>query len=134
MDESVVMTEPRWTVTLPSLDDVLEVNTLIIYLGDNTDKRGVKKLLGQLIKRRMHQELVASYTEDAVKTTHFINHGRAKSTTKSGLKRTATKFYESLNTPGLRSQCTLFNVDYDSYEDQESIIAALVEKHVEMAR
>ena len=41
----------------------------------------------------------------------------------------AKRFYLSLSTAGLRAQCKLLGVEYDSYNTQEEIVAALVQKH-----
>ena len=44
----------------------------------------------------------------------------------------ARRFYERLSTSGLKKQCVAFDIDYNSFEDQEDIIKALVTKHVEL--
>ena len=49
---------------------------------------------------------------------------------KTGNVTLATRFYERLSTAGLKQQCLAFSLDYSSFETQESIIQALVTKHV----
>ena len=125
-----VAVKERWTVQLPSLDNLEELDSFCEYLTAHTDKRGVKRLLSQLQKHRKHVNLVTAFAKRAQKTAGYINGIRVRSDGNNNLKKTAQRFYESLNTPGLRMQCDLFHVDYESYDDQESIIAVLVEKHL----
>ncbi len=47
-------------------------------------------------------------------------------------KNVAKNFYLSLSTAGLRAQCRVLAVDYDSYNTQEQIIEELVKRHVDL--
>lgn len=122
--------DTKYTVTLPDFDDADAMATLMVHLSNNQDKRGVKKLLGMLTRREDHIELAHSFAERAHKTAGYINGHRQPISSTNKLARAAQKFYTALSTPALRLQCKLYNLDYDSFDSQEDIIAALVEKNV----
>ncbi len=126
-----VVEKEKFTVLVPDFTDEDQVNTFVGYLQEHTDVFGVKKLLSFTQKYQQHIELAEKFTKRAQYTASFINGTRIR--VKSDKTRsTAQKFYESLNTPGLRGQCTLLNVDYDSFDSQEAIIDTLVEKYMVM--
>jgi len=132
MASETAVVEKKWTVDFPDIADEATLDTFIEHLQSNTDKRGVKKLLIQVSKYKNHTNLVNAFAERALKTAQYINNGRGPTKVSNKLQKTATLYYESLSTPGLRMHCNLYNVDYDSFDTQEAIIDTLVEKHLEM--
>lgn len=126
----------RFTVTLPSQDDIVGVENFLASLQTARDKYGVKSLAKWTDKYLDHVKLSETMWDRVVKSTHTVNGVRTstqlKGDKKKGLHRTATTFYSSLSTPLLRAQCAVFNLDYNSYESVEDVVAALVEKSVEV--
>lgn len=140
---AIATAKEKFTIKLPDTDgddvdmESEEWQDFKTMLEMNRDKHGVKSLLNHIYYYNYHMRHVSTQWKALLKSANVVNGIRTPSQ-KTGdksrsLKRTAKKFYESLNTAGLKMQCSLFNIDYDSYDDQESIITALVEKHVEMA-
>lgn len=128
--------QDRYTTVLPDLDDSEAVYLWLDELQAHTDIFGVKKLIYSIGQYREHLRLMRSHLSQVHKSLAVVNGIRTSVQRKAdkdrSLQATARRFYESLTTNGLRMQCQLFQVDYDSYESQEDIIAALVEKHMAM--
>jgi len=127
--------EDKFTVTLPepdaSTDDIEAfMNTLTL----NTDVHGTKTLHTRLSKYLVHRRLTDSFWAGVRKAADVVNGHRTPSQKKADTLRsktmTTTRFYESLSTPALRRHAAMYGVDYDSYEDQNDIIAVVVEKHI----
>jgi hypothetical protein len=126
----------KFTVTLPSRDDVEAVSQFITSLSDKQAVHGVKSLTKWATKYLNHVTLCESMWQHAVLSANNINGIRGTSQLKGDKKRslrhTAEVFYGSLSTPVLRAQCTVFNLDYDSFDSIDDVITALVDRSVEV--
>lgn len=134
VDEGV---EEKVEIKLPDWKDEEAVKAFSKALKEYTDKRGVKTLIKWHENWNMHMRLANAAYEHMQASAAYVNGhrlGHVRGMRKHSLKVTAQKFYESLPTAALRSQCSLFDLDYNSYESQEDIIAALVAKHLEMIK
>ena len=131
--EEVVQEAPSFTVQLP--DDLTDPQ-FMSHLQQHIDKRGVLTLVKRLNKYTMHTDLAAQYLQATKTSVNFINgvrtRGQHVGTAKRSLRAVAEHFYTALSTPALRQHCAMFNVDYDSYDSVEAIVAVLVDKHVDM--
>lgn len=128
------------TYVLPYLGVVVSDTTdfdRALQSGIDNGVLGCSTLSVQWSKAQYHLDMAQRQYSKCVNKVARLNGVRTPSQKigdkKRSLRSTATAFYESLSTPLLRKQCQLFNIDYDTFEDQESIIAALVEKHIEMS-
>lgn len=124
---AIVEEKAKYTVSVPDFTNGEDLNTFVTQLEANTDKFGVKKLLTNISKYQKHITIAEKFAQQAQHTAGYINGTRTKKPANKALK-TAQRFYESLNTAGLRAQCVVMAIDYDSFDDQEGIIDALVEK------
>jgi len=95
-----VAVKERWTVQLPSLDNLEELDSFCEYLTAHTDKRGVKRLLSQLQKHRKHVNLVTAFAKRAQKTAGYINGIRVRSDGNNNLKKTGLLVF---SVPNIRS-------------------------------
>ena len=129
--KAAVIALPKVTLTISDLEDF---NTV---LSKGQGIFGYKSLLVHWQKLKHHVDLAQHFYSSCKNKVARLNGDRTPlqrtGDKRRSLRNTAQQFYESLSTPMLRKQCGLFSVDYDSYEDQESIIAAIVEKHIEMS-
>lgn len=140
MSENSTVMEPAqedtFTVILPETDDAVTVDRFLISLINHTDVRGVPTLSKNYSKMLYHQRLVDNFKAIVESNACYINGVRNKNQKKGDSKRslrsTAKAFYNSLNTPALRMQCQLFQVDFDSYDSIEAVVDMLVTKHIEM--
>src|SRR3990167_5250614 len=136
--DEVQLTENVQPVILPkltlTLDDATVFNAALTAGGEGL---GYKGLNLHWSKMHYHCTLAQAFYRSCQNKVARLNGTRTPAQRASGKRRTlritAEQFYNSLSTPMLRKQCALFTIDYDAYEDQESIIAALVEKHIEMS-
>ena len=124
---------PDLTLTLSPSEDF----DAALSAGQAQKAFGYISLVDHWGKVQRHINLAETFYKSCQNKVARLNGDRTVSQRvgdkKRSLRSTAQFFYESLSTSMLRKQCTLFDVDYDTYEDQESIIAALVEKHIEMS-
>jgi hypothetical protein len=124
-------------ITLPDWDNAVAVGTFLhdIEILPN-DLRGVKTLrryVGKYLDAVHLAERHMIQIKTSVNTINGVPGERTgKPDEKRKFKRASQRYFSTLNTPGLRKQCELFGIDYDSYEDQETIIAELVKRNVEM--
>lgn len=132
--DSTTIVEKKFTVVLPT--DLTDEH-FVYELRSNTDKYGVKTLLEALTKYQRSAKLTQRYADKIKNTAAHINGVRTRTQKQGDVHRsaraTATKFYESLNTQTLRNHAAMVGMDYDSYDDIESIITTLVEKHLELS-
>jgi hypothetical protein len=140
VDTPVTSEQEKFTITLPDESDAHGSDGVqfLAMLEANKNKRGIKSLMKHYHFHGYHLDQADNHWRAVLKSASVVNGVRTplQKTGDKGrsLKKTATRFYESLNTAALRMQCTLFNIDYDAYEAQEDIIDALVSKHLEMAQ
>jgi hypothetical protein len=130
------LAEDKYTVTMPDFEDSEAITVLLAELHLHEDIFGVKKLINSVEKATTHADLAERFKEQAYKTASRINGIRSYAQKKGdkvrSLRHTAQRFYEALSTQGLRQHCALFGIDYDSYDNQEDIIAAVIQKHIDM--
>lgn len=136
-DEVTPSTDGRYATQMPDLEDTGAVQHWLEELEEHKNIFGVKKLLNSVKMVLEHQRLKDQHYQTALKAVQVVNGIRTPSQRQAdrskGLEATARKFYTSLNETGLRLQCQLFQVDYDSFHgDTHGIIEALVAKHMEM--
>lgn len=123
------------------LPDVSNVEALEDFIRQveqlaNSGKRGARTLhysLTQFVKIRHYAE---KHLERAIKNLNSVNGVRTVSQ-KGGdkarsLRNTAEKFYNMQTTAGLRQHCKLFGIDFDSYDNIDDVVAALVNQHLAM--
>lgn len=126
----------KFTITLPNKEDVATVDSFIASLQDKQAVHGVKSLLKWTHKYLDHVRLAESMWHRATVSANNINGIRGTSQLKGDKKRslrhTAEVFYGSLSTPVLRAQCTVFGLDFDSYNSIEDVVTALVDKSVKV--
>lgn len=126
-----VVVLPKVTLTITDSEDF---NTV---LSKGQGVFGYRSLQSHWEKLQYHVKLAQRFYSSCENKVARLNGDRTPlqrtGDKKRSLRSTAQQFYESLSTPMLRKQCALFNIDYENYEDQETIIAALVEKHIEMS-
>ena len=101
-----------------------------------SDQRGVQTLLSRVDRYVYHLDLCESTWEEMEASVRFLSGTRSDSGMPRASSNTPEKvayaFYNTLNTPALRMQCTLFGLSYDSYDSVDGVIDALVAKQVEM--
>lgn len=126
--------EEKFTIQLPDWQDEEAVATFQEQLAEHADVRGVKMLQVRSATVLKHLALVERDIKQAQKAVNYINGVRTTTQSKGDSKRSlryrATQFYNSLSTTQLRQHCAMYNIDYDSFEDMDSIIAALVEANL----
>lgn len=131
------MATPKFTLTLPDIDDKSSCVAFMDVLRSNQDKHGVLTITKNFTKLLRHQELCDEFWNGVKKGVDVINGIRTPrqyiGSKKRSLRETAHAFYESLPTSALRMQCDLMQVDFDSYDTIESVIEALVQKHVALS-
>ena len=134
--EDTVTELQSFTIALPETDDAATAEDFLRSLSDHTDVRGVVTLSKNYSKMRYHQGLADQFRQKVDLTVCYINGVRSnkqkRGDSRRSLRATATAFYNSLNTPALRMQCQLFQVDFDSYDSIDSVIDVLTAKHIEM--
>jgi len=62
-----------------------------------------------------------------------VSGGIGGADSKRKLQRAAEKFYAGLNEGMLLMQCNVFGLEYSSYADRDAVVAALVDKHMEVS-
>lgn len=136
VDGSITTGEQRFTVTLPNKEDSEAVSQFIASLTDKQAVHGVKSLLKWTDKYLDHVNLAETMWQKAIISANNVNGIRTRTQIqgdkKKSLRHTAEVFYGSLSTSVLRVQCTAFGLNFDGYETIEDVVAALVEKSVEV--
>jgi hypothetical protein len=119
--------------------DIQEVQDFKTFLDnpDLTEVRGVKKLRNTLKNYLYHLVPLPEVYASMQKTLAYCNGERTTvqydgDKTRS-LRRVSLNFYNKLNTEGLRMQCNLFKLDYNSYESIDDVVNALVNKTMEFS-
>lgn len=134
VDTSVDTQEAK--LVAPDMADDNSIVDFMKTLSMRENKHGVA-LLKSLVTKCRRNIMIADSQYDHIKRSVArlngvrtpLEHVGDKS---RSLRNTAKRFYESLNTQSLRMQCQLFGVTYDTFDTQEEIITALVDKHVAM--
>ena len=131
------ITEPKWTINYPNdLTDVDSFAALLAEADQHGDIRGVTMLKDRLATYQRTLSLLHRQFNQIKTSVSFINGVRTKSQKAGDKKRsvrsTAETFYMSLSTPALRQHTAMFSLDYDSFESVEDVVAALVDKHIDM--
>lgn len=134
VDANVDTNEPK--LTAPDMADDFSIANFLHALNVRENKHGVA-LLKTLVSKCRRNIMIADSQYDHIKRSVARLNGERTPLEHVGdksrsLRSTAKRFYESLNTQGLRMQCQLFGVTYDTFDTQEEIITALVDKHVAM--
>jgi len=112
----------------PSASDVAALKTLQMQLVNHSDVRGVKTLLKNLKRYLSHTKQVASNWSAIQTSISSIKGERSGNPVGPWNHNTvAKKFFSNLDTPMLRHQCGAFGLNYDSYDEVDDIIDALVE-------
>ena len=129
-------TETKLHLDMPDFSDNGQVECFCALLIEHRDVLGVKGLQKLVPLYMKHQSIGHSQLDRIKAKVARINGERSQlqrqgDNTKS-LRRTATRFFESLSTSGLRQQSRLYQVDYDAYDSQEDIIQTLTERYLEM--
>jgi hypothetical protein len=104
------------------------------------EKRGAKTLLKSLRQYQNISAYAAKHLERAQRNLDTVN-GVRTSSQRTGYKSrslhgTAKRFYtmvadtDDAGYTAIRQHCKIFNIDFDSYADIDSVIAALVSKHI----
>lgn len=106
----------------------------------HAEKRGAKTLLKSLRQYQTLSAYAAKHLERAQRNLNTVSGIRTplqKTGYKSrSLRGTANRFYtmvadtDDSNYTAIRQHCTIFGIDFNSYPDIDSVIAALVNKHV----
>lgn len=129
-----------FTITLPDEADAQSDKGahFLTLLQAHTHQRGVKSLITHFQYYKYHLDLANTHWQAARKSVDVAN-GRRTPLQRVGdkgrsLRATAQRFYDSLTPTGLQMQCTLFQLDPTHYSDPAAVVAALVDKHMEMAQ
>ncbi len=141
-DTKVMVDDTEFTGTaankliVPDMTDDQSVNDFLGQLSSNNGKQRVTGLLKLVSKCRRNTLLADKQLTRITQSVARLNGEHTPqeriSNKSRSVQRAARRFYESLNTPNLRMQCVLFEIDYDAYDTQEDIIKDLVKKHVAM--
>ena len=123
-------------ITLPAKWNKDALVALASDLTEHGGKRGIQTFIDRIERYTYHIDLCEAFWEQMEQSVRFLAGTRAD----SGMPRQSSKtpekvayaFYNTLNTAALRMQCTLFQLDYNSYDSVDSVINALVAKQVEM--
>lgn len=112
-----------------------EYSEWINGLEQHASVRGVRTIASSLSQYLKMSQQAEKHRQRALKSIDIVN-GQRTPGQKSGdnarsVQATARKFYEQQSTKGLRTYCSVFNIDYDSYNTQEEIIDNLVKCHLE---
>lgn len=128
----VATVKSKFTVTLPEGEDT----EFLAELEQHSDVRGVLTLSRNYNKMLYHQRLADSFKERVERTAGLINGTRSKSQRKGDKKRSlrvvATGFYDSLSTPALRVHCETAGIDFDAYDDIDTVVKELVDRYLQM--
>jgi len=126
----------RFTVPLLKRDEVEELRDLYDSLSSHTFCRGVLMLQVRLKRYIRSSQLAEKQWHLVTKSMLYVNGvrtgGQRRGDKKRSLRSDATAFYGALSTVALRTHCTLFGVEYESFESIDEIIEVLVQKHLDM--
>jgi hypothetical protein len=129
----------RFTIALPDLDSAESIDTFNTELkkGEALKVYGIRSLASHWKSYNYHIESAEGHWADMCVNVASVN-GERSARQKYGDKKISARkiaqgFYESLNTPMLRSHCQVLGVAYDSFDTQEEIIAAMVDRHIELS-
>jgi hypothetical protein len=115
-------------VTLPEKGDL---EGLREYVEACEGKRGIITLQSRAHKYMEHVRLTDKFWH-AIETSHQTMTGiRPKGRKPETLESVAVRFYKKLSTAQLRMHCTYWHIDYNAYNTQEEIIAALAKAQAE---
>jgi hypothetical protein len=130
--------EEKLLVTLPDKYNIAELETLYHTLSDKVSIRGVQTFRQRISKYLYHFGLCDGFYDSMITSVAYLAGERrpvAKKNSKvKSLHNTVEQFYNTLTTPMLRSQCELFNLDFNSYEDIDNVVAALVDVNVTLMK
>jgi hypothetical protein len=107
--------------TLDTLGDARGIKTLRKYANKYLDST-------RIAERHLHQVIVSLNTVNGVASPRTGTPGISNELRK--FKRASHTYFSGLNTPELRRQCEVFDLDYDSYDTMDEAIAALVDANV----
>lgn len=126
----------KLTLCLPDLNDREAVETFANNLITHKQVFGVPILCHRIERYLYHREICTNLQSKMEGSINYLAGVRNKEQKKGDKKRSAhasaVQFYNSLNTPSLRLQCQLFNIDFDSYTDIGDVIKQLIAKHTAM--
>jgi hypothetical protein len=93
-------------------------------------KRGTPTLLKNLRLAIYHMVQAQQDVQKVKKTAYFKPTGPGKMDTEAKVERSAVRAWRKLlgvyNTPRLRAQAEVLNIDYEAYETQEEVIEAIL--------
>jgi len=123
MSTSNVVTE-RQRFETPDLTSTEAIEQYSHALSE-CNNRGVATLQKhlRLYTRTLH--ILQGHHDHIEASLRYLNGKRAVSGPRS-VQKAALKFLSSLNTPQLRQQCIMWQLDYDGFETQEEVIDALI--------
>lgn len=125
-----VAVETTPVVSIPPLPET--VDNWDEYSDSLPSLRGVPTLKRVMKNYVYHQRLMLRSFTQAQAVHARINGFRTPREKKGDQKKSvvfaARRFFGALSTSALRQQCDLNGISYDSYESQEEIIEALVNK------
>jgi hypothetical protein len=136
--------EERLNLVMPNPENPGAIETFIrTELQPHRDIRGVKTLAKSLQQYVKIRNYAAKHLERAQRNLATVNGTRTTSQQTGdksrSLRYVAQKFYESVDTNDhspncamLRQYCSVFGLNFDSYETIEDVIKALVDRHVDM--
>ena len=132
----MAVAEQEEKLVLPDFTDDEQVACFCIVANKHRGTFGLKGLSDLL---RLYVRHVRIAESQFIRIKDMVNRFNGERTPAQqrgmkvrSLRQTASLFFESLSTAGLRQQCKLYNVDYDGYESQEEVITQLVVKYLEM--
>jgi hypothetical protein len=133
--------EDKDVLTLPTDPETLNdfITSEVMPLV-HAEKRGAKTLLKSLRQYQTISAYAAKHLERAQRNLNTVNGVRTPLQHTGykvrSLHGTAKKFYtmvadtDDASYTAIRQHCKVFNIDFDSYADIDSVIAALVNQHV----
>lgn len=130
---AVAEVKEKLHLTLPDKYSISALDAFKASLNTHKDTFGIAALQKRVERYKYHLGLCDQFWSKAEGSVEYLSGVRGpKVKIEKSNGKIAKDFYDSLNTPSLRLQCNLFGIDFDSYEDVESIVGALVDKHVSM--
>jgi len=130
---------------IPDIDNDDARQALQEYVSTHVDKRGKKTLLEYLENYQRTKAVLQRHKHQIETSIKFINGYRAygpgqtapipaePATLETAARAYFNKLVDDIGVAALRQQCTLFEVDFDSYETIDGAIDALVAKQLTLA-
>lgn len=121
-------------LNIPDTDDLIGIAEFNVTLDKNQGVRGVTTLRRYFTKYLQSAALANKHYARMQKTLQVMSGVRAPRQRKeTSITKAAWVFFDKLPTNQLRAQCTLFGLDYDSFDTVDERIDALVNKFVTSA-